>query len=286
MNEKIENAPWVDADVLSRPLPAHYCEVTPKTKGMASVSAGNMIAHLNATLGPGAWRQEILSKEVSERRKRTNPKGEEQTVIAARATVRVTVHAHSAVIVREGLGHAVQIVGKGVVDELLGEGNALKSAVSDAMKRACYTLGKAYGGMLGGGDGSTMEEVKRAEQEWLNAHTRVPRAVTEDVTRLAGHMRRVRNDEEMYRVLDRIRTRVAYLEGTQAFERCTRMMERAAEIGREHLAQTRGETRTDVKAEPSPPADADAGPTPEPDDPPPPPPPAATGEDPLDDLPY
>ncbi len=123
-------------------------------KGMAYLETWDVLAHLNRIFGFGGWSKEVQACELIFEDKRSGEKTGWD--VAYRATVRL--------VVRDPLGVVMKVsedVATGQAQNQPSRGDAhdlaIKSAVSDALKRAAKDLGNQFGLSLY--DGGSLKSV-------------------------------------------------------------------------------------------------------------------------------
>jgi DNA repair and recombination protein RAD52 len=127
-----------------RPLQANGRPVLRDGKQVYYMEAWDLIEQANAIFGFGCWSRETVTVEsVHPPVLRENAQDVHKTVVVASfwAKVRITVTDGSRSIVREGCGAATSY------QKTMGEAveMAIKSAETDAMKRALMTFGSQFG---------------------------------------------------------------------------------------------------------------------------------------------
>lgn len=119
-------------------------------QGMAYLEAWDVIAHLTRIFGPLNWDKEVLREELLFEDEKNG-----KWTVGYRATVRLTVRSPLGIKVSEDVatGTAINQPARGDAHD-----QALKTAVSDALKRAAKDLGNQFGLSLYN-DGSTASVV-------------------------------------------------------------------------------------------------------------------------------
>jgi recombination DNA repair RAD52 pathway protein len=116
--------------------PVNPVRVQVLDKNHKFLEAWDVIAHLTRIFGPLGWDKEVLREEL------VFETGESKFTVCYRATVRLTVRSKLGTKVSEDVatGTAVNQPSRGDAHDL-----ALKTAVSDALKRCAKDLGNQFG---------------------------------------------------------------------------------------------------------------------------------------------
>ena len=125
------------------PAPAHIIRET--TDGRAFVDATKQIELVNETFGSEGWKTEIASPAQIVNDEFYSTSTKEMRAVSATVGARVTVRTDRGEIVRESVGSSTAWAERGESNGISTIDQALKSAWTNARKRAFSDIGKRFG---------------------------------------------------------------------------------------------------------------------------------------------